>query len=209
MAYKERNYFITARHVIPDEKTMNNSRIIKGAGFVGFDLKWIGSGVGGSDISVMALPNTPKINQPVPISGVSLDSIEPILGEDVVFLGFPAGMELGYTSDVINRDFPIAYVHKGIISSLGNVSEEKPYFWIHADVTSGVSGGPVIAYNRSKSKPKKIDFHIIGVACMVMTKKITSSGQGHFVPVPVGFTGAVWIGEATNLIDKYLEKLTS
>ena len=204
MFYEKNVYLVTARHVIPDAEIMDLSGIVRSAGIAKPPLTWIGSGKGASDVSVMRVSDTSGFDLPRSNFVIPMNSAGRILGEDVLFLGYPRSVgESGISG--INRGFPLPLIHKGIYSCSLLYSGD-PCFWIHANADVGISGGPVIAINNSPElKSTGVNYSVIGVIFGMSMRRSGRSQEGDDIQIPTGFVGAIWIEEVFRIIDAYLK----
>jgi len=143
-----KQYFVTARHVIEGLKTGDNIELSYQKKWYKISVTLIGHS-SDTDVSVFAISDFIH-NAPLPANSNGI-----IYGQDVYFLGFPYGLK----SDVgsLNRDFPIPMVKKAIVSNF--VFENKLKVILLDGLNNpGFSGGPVVY-----KEPNQIDFKVAGV----------------------------------------------
>ena len=204
MFYEKNVYLVTARHVIPDAEIMDLSGIVRNTGIAKLPLTWIGSGKGASDVSVMRVLDTSRFDFPRSNFVIPMNSAGRILGEDVLFLGYPLSVGTSGISN-INRGFPLPLVHKGIYSC-SLLYNGDPCFWIHANADVGISGGPVIAINNSPElKSTGVNYNVIGVIFSMTMESSGLSQEGDDIQIPTGFVGAIRIEEVLDIIDGYFK----
>lgn len=147
-----KQYFITAKHVVAGLKSGDSIELSYRKGWEKFDLRLIAHSPT-ADISVFVLPYAFPCH-PMP---VGMDKI--IYGQDVYFLGFPYGLK----SDVgpMNRDFPIPMVKKAIVSNIIFEPEPKTLF-LDGINNQGFSGGPVVFKELGDSQEFKVAAVISG-----------------------------------------------
>jgi len=64
------------------------------------------------------------------------------IGQDIYFLGFPFG--LGSDVGSINRQFPLPFIKKGVLSSIVKERSGANVFYLDGNNNPGFSGGPVV-----------------------------------------------------------------
>ncbi len=139
-----KQYLVTARHVLQikdtDGKVIDEFKTGEAVELLQ-DNKWIsqlGTLVGHSDtadVSVFTIPtNIPAHPLPATMEGFTY-------GQELYFLGFPYGLK----SDVgtLNRNFPLPFVKKGILSAMF-FNDPGKFFFIDGHNNPGFSGGPVV-----------------------------------------------------------------
>lgn len=143
-----RQYFVTAKHVVENLKSGDEIELFYKNTWLKTNAILIGHSTI-SDVSVFAIdfyifahPLTPSAG------GMSY-------GQDLYFLGFPYGIsaEIG----VLNRDFPLPLVKKGIFSAIFFEQPGK-MFLIDGHNNPGFSGGPVV-FKHSETN----EFNVAGV----------------------------------------------
>lgn len=132
--FEGKQYLITAKHVIVSMETEDFIELY-------FDGKWnklkaklVGHS-SNSDVSVFVIDMI--------IEGLPIEATmgEIVLGQEIYFLGFPYGIfsEIGE----LNRNFPLPFIKKGILSAVFFNSPGKP-FYLDGINNPGFSGGPVV-----------------------------------------------------------------
>jgi hypothetical protein len=113
------------------------------------------------------------------------------IGTDVYFIGFPyaIGTELGYSpgyvTNMFSESIPSPVVRKGILAW---ASSNNNFFLIDAFSYSGNSGSPVIAFNKSQTKP-----YLIGI----VVGHLPSDSSDN-----MGLAKCIWFDEVFKLLDK-------
>jgi len=140
----DRQYLITAKHVVPgitkdNQVTLNNSEdqvsIIRITPILCDNTN--------VDIIVLVPPNplaTPK-RTPATQSGAAL-------GQDVFVFGFP----LGYYTSVERNIVP--FVGKGMISAVDARDSSAVKYFFHTTAAPGFSGGPIVFIDQNDNAPK-------------------------------------------------------
>ncbi|WP_175023286.1 S1 family peptidase [Rugamonas rivuli] len=148
----ERQYMITAAHLLPDSFSGSDVplEIKRGADWESVPAKLVGMTPFGADIAVFALPTLlahPSLTLPI------IESTT--YGQDVYFLGFPYGkfFQLG----PMNNHYPTPYVKRGIVSGF-NTGGTPSLVFIDGLNNPGFSGGPVVG-----RKPNSNEFELIAV----------------------------------------------
>lgn len=141
-----KQYFVTAKHVVENIKTGDTVSIFRNKQWLDQKITLIGHSAV-ADVSVFSLDIIIEgHSMPATIAGL-------IYGQDLYFLGFPFGM----TSEVgaINRDFPLPFVKKATLSMIENGS----VLYLDGHNNPGFSGGPVVF--------KKNDFDEFNVCAII------------------------------------------
>jgi|SRR3989344_1777776 len=189
-----KQYLVTARHVLQikdangkvteEFKTAETVELLQ-------DNKWIsqlGTLIGHSDIadiSVFTIPtNIPAHPLPATMQGFAY-------GQELYFLGFPYGLK----SDIgtLNRNFPLPFVKKGILSAMF-FNEPGKFFFIDGHNNPGFSGGPVVF-----KKPNTNEFQVAGVIQGYQPEYEEKSGS--LVPIQNTNSGIIKAYSINNAID--------
>ncbi len=147
-----KQYFVTAKHVVHDLKSKDVVEIFQENIWKKLEVVLVGHHQK-ADITVFA------INLCIPSHPMEATTAGLTLGQDVFFLGFPLG--LMSESGELNRNFPFPLVKKGCVSSmalLAKGSPEAPYFFVDGHNNRGFSGGPVVFQKRPGG-----EFFVFGV----------------------------------------------
>jgi len=133
---ENKQYLVTAKHVVPDLVGTSNIEIFHEQQWKNIEVTVVGHCDGEIDISV--LTTNLQISPTHPLEPTSAGMA---YGQDVYFLGFPYGMagEIG----LMNRDFPFPFVKKAIVSCMYFENGIQISF-LDGHNNPGFSGGPVI-----------------------------------------------------------------
>lgn len=187
ISYKNKNYWITAKHIFPNIKNKdsislyidNDNKIdtIKGKAYIDNN----------PDIDIIVIKPRDSSN----ISSIVLNPIGPIIGSNGYFLGYP--FLKFYTKDEskINNGFPFPFVKQCILSGT-STNNEKIIYYLDGINNPGFSGGPVLFQDYSKDRK----FYLLGVI----------SGYTSFrqkIKDPNGQTVEYTIDENTGIIISY------
>ncbi|MGA3013483.1 MAG: serine protease [Bacteroidales bacterium] len=144
----EKQYFITAKHLVASINSVANIEIYFKNQWTIMPVRLIGHSKL-ADVSVLATNNF-FAGHPLPatIGGM-------LLGQDIYFLGFPYGIQADISH--LNWDFPMPLIKKGTLSAMFLDKPEK-YFLIDGHNNPGFSGAPVVF-----SEPYKYDYKVAGV----------------------------------------------
>ena len=145
----EKQYFVTAKHLVDSIKSVDNIEIFFKNQWTLLPVRLIGHSVL-ADVSVLATNNF-FAGHPLPASIEGM-----MLGQDLYFLGFPFGLQADF-GPIINWDFPMPLIKKGALSAVFFDRPEK-YFLIDGINNPGFSGAPVVF-----SKPLTFDYKVAGV----------------------------------------------
>jgi len=135
----EKQYFVTAKHVLKDIKAEDMIEIYHESVWKKLEVKLVGHH-DKADVTVFATNNVHLPSHPMT---PTMDGIA--LSQDVFFLGFPLG--LMSEAGEINRNFPFPLVKKGCLSSIPIKDPNSPdgrYMLIDGHNNRGFSGGPVV-----------------------------------------------------------------
>ena len=146
-----RQYLVTARHVVENITSGNSVLIFHERQWKNTSVEVIGIGAGENDVAVLACPVRLAPSHPLESSSAGLT-----YGQPVYFLGFPFGWDGG--GEQINRDFPIPFVKAGIVSSITFGYSSRIYIDGHNN--KGFSGGPLVYV--PTGQPSN-DFRVAGV----------------------------------------------
>ena len=151
----DRQYIVTARHLgIPT--VLSNDvppvYIYRDGRWRDLPIRVVGCGNGDADIMVMATDI-----QLSPLHPLKPTTEEYMLGQEVLFLGFPYG--LMNNGDKINFDYPIPLVKHAIISAFTK-GEQTAMILLDGHNNMGFSGGPVVCRDHKGSDN---DLAVIGV----------------------------------------------
>lgn len=136
-----KQYFVTAKHVISKAKENDLIGIYSNGIFKDYTLHLIGHH-DIADISVFSInfrsPNITKRN----IQCIG----EPVYGQDMAFLGFPFAMTQDEVAKIVNNGYPLPFLKRATMSAIMQEGDEK-IFMLDGINNPGFSGGPVIYYN--------------------------------------------------------------
>jgi hypothetical protein len=144
----QRQYIITARHLIPNGSTISDVKISIAGKWFSFKAKVIYPDNFKTDI--VALVTEKAI---APKMDILVGSGDIFLGQDVYFLGFPFGLH-----SEAKGLFPIkvAFAKKGILSAMDTNDASGNIIYIDGHNNPGFSGGPVIFANLNKNERLQI-----------------------------------------------------
>ena len=151
----DRQYLVTARHVVEGIRPRDNIEI-------SFEQKWhpieievVGLGKGEIDVAVLA--GTVQL-APTHLLEASLAGMT--YGQSLYFLGFPFGWNGG--GEEINDGRPLPFVKAGIVSTLYS-NESRSLFYIDGYGNRGFSGGPVVFVPGERQASEATPFQLAGI----------------------------------------------
>ena len=187
----DKQYLVTARHVVPDITTGGTIDIFHEKQWKHIAVTVVGIGAGKRDIAVLACPIRLAPPHPFEASSAGL-----VYGQQVYFLGFPFGWDSG--AEDINRNFPMPFVKAGVLSAL--TFEEPSRMYIDAHGNTGFSGGPVVFRTMT---PAGGDFSVAGVVSQaprpVLTPVVDKLGE----PVRANGAAIAYLAENQGLVLAY------
>ena len=199
--YKEKQYLITARHVVEGIRTGDSIEIFHGESWKLLQIRLVGLGEGSADVAVLESPIRLSPPLALPASSKGL-----VLAQQVYFLGYPFGWDGGHED--INRGFPLAIVKSGFVSAM-----PRGRFIIDAHVNEGFSGGPLLFVPpRNPANRLRVVGIIVGypvprkllpVVDQSGNKILDQDGRPIGIADNPGFVIAVDIFEAVRLIEAH------
>ena len=148
-----KQYLITAKHVVEYIVLSDRVDIYHRGKWVELDV--VLSGQSNGEIDVAVLRPSIQLSPNYPLKP-TLEGI--IYGQDAYFLGFPYG--LGADIGEINRDFPLPFVKRCVVSMMADSSSGETVIYLDGYNNPGFSGGPVVFCNPamppSASNPFKV-----------------------------------------------------
>jgi S1-C subfamily serine protease len=148
---EQKQYVVTARHLIEGWKSGQRIRIFHDNEWKEIELTLVGRCGGEIDIAVLAPPLqlSPPLSLPANAGGI-------VWGQDVYFIGFP----YGWHGDIgeMNRNFPMPFVKKAILSCTYMKGDGVQHFFLDGHNNPGFSGGPVVF-----KEPNKNEFKVASV----------------------------------------------
>lgn len=148
--YNDRQYIVTAKHLIEKIKTPATIKIRHDESWKDCQVNLVGHCDETIDISVLTTNF-----QLSPIHPLPMDPDNIIFGQEVYFLGFPYGLNTNIGE--LNRNFPIPFIKKAIFSAL---YAKLDLLFLDGHNNPGFSGGPVVFSQRQNSSK---GFSVAGV----------------------------------------------
>lgn len=147
--YKDKQYFITAKHVVFSLNDNDTIGIFYQNKWNKFKVKLVGHSIN-SDISVFSVPEYLDKSENLIASSSDL-----FYSQEIFFLGFPYG--LSNIIPNINSECPTPFVKKGILS---NFLIEKDFKILFLDGINnpGFSGGPIVYLDKRTN-----NFNLCGI----------------------------------------------
>jgi len=148
---RDRQYFVTAAHVVEGLEESNILELAFKDGYAPFKVLEIHRPIDGLDVAILRLDSNlyswPDANY---------DSAGLFLGCECGFLGFPFGLSAEGLAD--SKGWPLPFLKKGWLAGSQRVSEKVMHFFLDGHNNKGFSGGPVFFVNSSTEVT-----HIFGV----------------------------------------------
>jgi S1-C subfamily serine protease len=184
----KRQYLVTARHVLVGTKPDDTIKLKNGAKWETIPAKFIDCPTN-ADIAVLVAPRQLTLTFTAPPSSVGV-----LVGQDVFFMGFPYGLHSSMQS------FNVAFVKKGILSSMITDTDGISTIYIDGHNNPGFSGGPMVFKNSSDN-----EWHIAGVVSGFLWATnpiVNGTGTNSFVQDNTGIVVGVDIRTAVDAIRK-------
>lgn len=136
-------YIVGVRHGVPDPKVSEDGILTENLG-AGMDSLW------DIDISIMRIPE--KFDGATPLQ---FDSEPALMGEEILFIGYPGG-GLNFETN-ISSCYPVPLATKAIVAGaikfatdIDNFALYEYYYWLDRPSFPGNSGGPVMRVKTGK-----------------------------------------------------------
>ena len=197
-----RQYLITARHVVQDFTPGSTIAILHERQWKTLSVEVVGIGADSIDVEVLACPFRLAPAHSLVASNAGLT-----YGQPVYFLGFPFGWNSGMEN--LNRELPVPFVKAGVVSAM--ITGDASHIYIDAHGNGGFSGGPVVFV--PSGRPSN-EFRVAGVVANaplpLIEPVVDKSGRplvdadGNpiaYFPQNQGLVVAYDIRHATDLID--------
>lgn len=200
----DKQYLITARHVIKGISSGHSISIFRDKQWNPISLKVVGLGLGAVDVAVLAVRKRLATSYHLEASSHNL-----AYGQQVYFLGFPFGWDGG--AEYINQGFPLPFIKSGIVSAIVSDNNSCSRIDIDAHGNKGFSGAPVVfaPYDQPQG-----ELNVAGVVANYPTplREPIVDKDGNpimnnrnepvaYFPENPGFVRAPMISHATDLID--------
>lgn len=165
---ENRQYFVTAKHVVKNLKDGDTISIFRNGNWQNAEAILTGHSAV-ADVTVFTL-NVIIHGHNLPAKTVGL-----IYGQDLYFLGFPFGLrsEIGE----LNRDFPLPLVKKAVLSLLV-MDQPGKYLLLDGHNNPGFSGGPVVF-----KEPNSNDFNVCGIISSYRYELVETIINGNPTPI--------------------------
>lgn len=199
--HEQRQYLLTARHVVEGIESGNSVLIFHDNQWKSLPITVVGIGEGDIDITVLACSIPLSPSYPLHATTYSL-----AYGQEVSILGYPFGIHFG--GEEINRGIPLPIVKAGIVSAIEHGDVNRVILDVHGN--EGFSGGPLLfvpADNRNE------ELHVAGIVSSYLSRRrpIVDSERNAlknhkgepiaYVEENLGFSVAIGIRHALDLIE--------
>lgn len=199
----EKQYVVTARHVVKGIATGESINVFHEMRWKQIPIKVVGIGVGALDITVV----TAQV-QLAPAETLEVSSGGLAYAQNVHFLGFPFGWDGG--GEDVNLDYPLPFIKAGIVSGIKHTDATRIYIDGHGN--TGFSGGPVIFVKDSDAQKMLRVAGVVAKAPRPRLRPVVDRSRkplmgkdgepiAHFAENQ-GFVVAFAINHATDLIDE-------
>jgi hypothetical protein len=148
----ERQYLVTARHIVPTIEAADNVEIFHKNAWHPIVVHAIFPENKNIDAVALAASTEAMADLKLSKLDIPLGSKDVIIGQKVFFLGYPFGL----ASRSKNRNDLIPFVKAGILSAIDYRSQDVPVVYIDGHNNHGFSGGPVIFSNLVNNRQLQI-----------------------------------------------------
>ena len=197
-----RQYLVTARHVVKGITSGSSIAILHEKQWKTLPVEVVGIGADAVDVVVLACPVRLAPAHPLLASNAGLAYSQP-----VYFLGFPFGWDSGMED--LNRELPVPFVKAGVVSAI--ISGDASRIYIDAHGNKGFSGGPVVFVPNGRPASELRVAGIVSEAPTPLLRAVVGKSGSPaigddgkpiaYFPENQGFVVAFDIRHATNLID--------
>jgi len=151
---ENRQYIITARHLVPGIKDNDNVKLFLNTAWINLRVRAIFAKNEKTDIVALAGDKlvAPKMEIYIGLKGI-------FVGQDVYFLGFPFGLATKFEKPSPTH---IAFIKKGILSAIDARQDSGHILYLDGHNNPGFSGGPVIYANYNEHERLEIAGVIAG-----------------------------------------------
>lgn len=179
---EDRQYLITARHVVEGIQSLDKIKIFHENSWKEFRVMNIACNPPEIDIAILApeIQLSPTLPLEVGTNGL-------VYGQDIYFLGFPYGM-FSFYKDLLNG-YPLPLIKKGILSAIKLGDAAESVLVIDGHNNPGFSGGPIVF-----KEPGKNDFKVAGVISSYRYEEIPVHDQGKKTEMTVEYNTGIVIG---------------
>ena len=155
-----KQYLITARHVVKDFASDSTIAISHDGQWKTLPVEVVGIGADVIDVAVLACSI-----RLAPAHSLVASSEWLTYGQPVYFLGFPFGWNSGMEN--LNREFPVPFVKAGIVSAI--ITGDASHIYLDAHGNRGFSGGPVVFV--PSGRPSN-EFRVVGIVANAPTPRL-------------------------------------
>jgi len=172
----ERQYLITARHLVPPESNPLLIDVFSNGQWSRVNVTTILIVPDDVDISVLAAPIQLTPTPPINVDGSCH------LSEQVYFLGFPYGLKMDEDNATsINNGLPLPFVKHAIISTFEGLGLSNRYL-LDGFNNPGFSGGPVV---RGGQNPNQMTIIAVVSARHLIQEPVVVAGRPSAMTVPI------------------------
>jgi hypothetical protein len=146
-----RQYLITAKHLVEGISPSDTVEVFYNNRWRPMAVTLVGEAPSEADITVLAPSVRLSPDIPLPSTNAGI-----VYAQDVYFLGYPYNLfaDIGE----VNRNFPMPFVKKAILSSMSKTAEGIERLFLDGHNNPGFSGGPVVWTQAGKN-----DYSVAGV----------------------------------------------
>ena len=199
--HRQRQYLLTARHVVEGIKSGEFVEVFHENEWKSLLVTVVGTGKDGIDITVLACSTLLSPSYPLHTTTANL-----AYGQQVSILGYPFGWHVG--GEEINRGIPLPLVKAGVVSAIESGDVNRIILDVHGN--KGFSGAPVLFVPTGRPKNELsvagiVSYYPVRLLPIVDRKgRAIKDNDGEpiaYVKENTGFLVAIGIRHALDLIE--------
>jgi hypothetical protein len=138
----DRQYLVTAAHVVKDLQSNSSISVMHRGQWVSIQIDDVWLSPTGADLALISIKKQISPVHPIIVGKESFY----YLSQQIYFLGFPYGMRLEVGS--ANNDYPAPFIKTGIISSFTLAGTGSQIVYCDGHNNPGFSGGPIFTVGK-------------------------------------------------------------
>lgn len=141
----DRQYLVTAAHVISGLKPSESITVMRHGGWHPLIITDVWTSPTGADVALLSF------SRPLsPLHQITIGTSASFsLSQQIYFLGFPYGLHMD--AGQVNDNFPVPFVKTGVVSSFSPVAGGSQIIYCDGHNNPGFSGGPIVTVSPNHS----------------------------------------------------------